>query len=63
MRGSVLVHIKTLDDDSYIQFEVRDTGIGIKEERLKGLFENYTQAGEDTSRKYGGTGLGLSISK
>ena len=61
--GSILLQIKTVENGSYIQFEVRDTGIGIKKERLKNLFQNYTQADDDTSRKYGGTGLGLSISK
>ena len=64
--GSILLQTKTLqssENESIIQFEVRDTGIGIKQELLANLFENYTQANNDTSRKYGGTGLGLSISK
>lgn len=65
-KGSILLQTKTLqssENESFIQFEIRDTGIGIKKERLDSLFQNYTQASDDTSRKYGGTGLGLSIAK
>ncbi|MBK8948360.1 MAG: hypothetical protein IPM68_05740 [Flavobacteriales bacterium] len=42
---------------------VIDTGIGIPEDRADSIFEKFTQAYSDTTRKYGGTGLGLTISK
>lgn len=64
--GSVKIDIKLLNETEKnleIKFCVKDSGIGIPEDKLQTIFERFEQAGKDITRKFGGSGLGLNISR
>ena len=64
--GEILIKVSVVKDDettSLIRFVVKDTGIGIPEDKIAILFDKFSQVDASTTRKYGGSGLGLAIAK
>ncbi len=65
-KGKIEIIVKKIFETKQkidIEFRVKDTGIGIRKEKQKVIFDSFTQENDETTRKYGGTGLGLAITK
>ncbi|MCL6259815.1 response regulator [Aquiflexum sp. TKW24L] len=64
--GGIKLSLKLIHKEAEavdIQISVQDSGIGIAEDRIKSIFENFQQATNDITKLYGGSGLGLTIAK
>jgi len=65
-KGKITISVssRAVEDGNYeINFAVKDTGIGIPEDKMGRLFQSFSQVDASTARRYGGIGLGLAISK
>ena len=65
-RGEIRLSARTLSsttESTVVRIEVKDTGIGIPQEKLATIFEAFTQADDSVTRVYGGTGLGTTIAR
>jgi len=61
--GYIEVNILFIENKNHLRLEVKDSGVGIVDEKLDSVFGAFEQADNSTSREFGGTGLGLSICK
>jgi signal transduction histidine kinase len=62
-QGAVAVKVMLTGANDHLRIVVRDTGIGIPQDKCANIFEAFLQADQSTTRQYGGTGLGLAIAK
>jgi len=66
LTGEIIIQVNVESETDHhvmLRFAVKDTGIGIPNDKFDALFASFTQVDASTTRKYGGTGLGLAISK
>lgn len=62
-KGYVALQVGVADTPGMLHFTITDTGIGMDQEQVEKVFDSFTQADQDISRRFGGTGLGTTISK
>jgi signal transduction histidine kinase len=62
IQGNVAIHVSS-DNDYFVHFTVKDTGIGIPDDKRECLFESFSQVDDSLTRKYPGIGLGLAASR
>ncbi len=65
-KGEVELSVRPLDNNHktpQLEFQIRDSGVGMSMDQAARLFEPFTQADNSTTRKFGGTGLGLALSR
>jgi signal transduction histidine kinase len=61
--GKVALRVTTTSGSERVRIEVEDTGIGMAEEHLSDIFDDFRQVDQSSTRRFGGTGLGLSITR
>ncbi|WP_378177516.1 response regulator [Aquimarina sp. SS2-1] len=64
--GDIWIKVKMInriENKVFLNFEIKDNGVGISDKKQQSIFENFTQGSVQINRKFGGTGLGLSIVK
>ena len=59
----IVSQVKESDLETFLEFAIIDTGVGIPDDKIDSIFESFNQASNETTRKFGGTGLGLTITR